>query len=343
MVGFMGELSGRGSSLGLAARDGAQLAVEQVNADGGVGGRQVHLEVVDDSEGSSAIPAALQRLADEGAVAVVGPVTSASAVIAAPIMDTLRIPLVSPTVSTGDLTAKADYFLRIYPDNTFAGSQLASESVLRDGHRRVAVAYDLSNRSYTQTQYLSFKQAAERLGADIVEVTTFTSGENVDYTSVAQALVAAKPDCILMIANSIDTGMLCQRIRAAGSSAHLIATPWSGNDGLIEAGGRSVEGLLYLDTIDPRSSSERFVAFVEAFEQRYGYTPGFSAVHAYEAMTFVLDAAQKQPTPDGIRDGLLAGTHQGLQVPIELDRFGDARRPYFPMTVHQGALQSARQ
>ncbi|MHB9003983.1 MAG: ABC transporter substrate-binding protein [Coriobacteriia bacterium] len=337
VVGYMGGLSGRASSLGIAGRDGAQLAVEQVNARGGIHGDPVVFVAADDGIGPDSAPDAFRSLVDKGAVAVVGPVTSASAVTAKPIADELEVPMLSPSVSSGDLTGIDDYFLRIYPDNKYAGSLLASETVSGFGHRRISVIYDLSNRSYAETQYLEFREAAERLGAVVPLTVTFTSGKDLDYSSVAKQVAESNPECVLIIANAIDTGMLCQRLRAAGSSAHVIATPWSGTDDLISTGGSAVEGLLYLDTIDPVSEEPRFKTFVTEFQSRFGYRPGFSAAHAYEAMVLVLEAAERGPEPEGIKKYLTSeGPFQGLQVTIEIDRYGDAIRPYFPMVVKEG-------
>jgi len=342
VIGYVGGLSGRAASLGIAGRDGALLAIEEANLAGGIAGRQVRLEPYDDGAGPKAAADGVRALAEKGAVAIVGPMTSASAIVAAPVANSEHIVLMSPTVSTDELTGKDDYFIRVYPDNASAAQHLATEARWRYGLVKVAVIYDLGNKAHTQTWYDHFRRETLSQGGSVVTALTFVSGDNPDYTRLAEKSIDSGPDCILILANAIDSAMLAQRIRAAGSTLPIMASEWSATDDLIEAGGVAVDGMIFLGTYDRSSRAPKFVRMRDSFQKRFGYEPGFAATHSYDVTKILLDAVRTQPEASDIRGVVLStGRYDGVQASIGLDRFGDVRRPYYLMTVSDGTFKRA--
>lgn len=337
-IGFLGEISGRSSQLGLAGRNGAQLAVEEFNASGGIDGRPVELVVADVSSSAEAT-SAIQYLADSGAVAIIGPMTSASAVRAVPAADRIGITLIGPTVSTDILTGKDDSFLRIYPSNDNAAQTMAEAVSRRLDSPRVAVVLDQSNAAHTETWYKNFTSGVESLGGSVVAVETFVSGQGTDFTKIVERALDSSPNCVLILANSTDGAMVSQRLRLAGGDAQIIMSEWSVTADLIALGGSSVEGLLYLDTFDRVSRSPEFTGFVREFEDRFGEPIGFGTIHAYEAAQVVLEALAAGATRDSIRDYIIErSVFEGLQGTISFDEFGDASREQYLSTVRNGRL-----
>lgn len=342
VIGYLGGISGRASSLGLAGRDGATLAVEEINAAGGIDGRRVFLEVADDGAGADASADGMRQLDAKGAIAIVGPLTSASAAAAVPIANRLDIPLVSPTVSSTDLSGNDDYFLRTCSDNQLYASVLASEAISTYGVRTAATISDAGNASYTFTLRDHFTDAFENQGGKVIHGGSFTSGENADYTALARAAVDSGADCVLVIANPIDTGMLSQRIRQAGYEGRILLAHWAASsDDLISTGGSGVEGSLFLDNYDRQSEEPTYRAMVSAFEERFSYEPTFASVHSYDAVMMIADAVRKDPDAP-VKESLLAlGQWQGIQSPIALDSTGDTVRPFYLMTVRDGQFTEA--
>jgi branched-chain amino acid transport system substrate-binding protein len=342
VIGYVGGLSGRAASLGIAGRDGALLAVEEVNRAGGIAGRQVRLETFDDGVGPTAAADGVKALAEKGAVAIVGPMTSAAAVAAAPVADAERIVLMSPTVSTDSLTGKNDYFLRAYPDNASAATLLATKARKRLGPVKVAVIYDLANKAHTQSWYQHFSREFISQGGSVADAVTFVSGENPDYTRLAEASIDSGADCVFLLANAIDTAMLAQRIRAAKSDVPILASEWSATDDLVEAGGVAVDGVLFLATHDRSSTASKYVRMKESFKTRFGYEPGFAATHAYDVTRMLLAVVDERRDASDIRSELVSsGEFPGVQAPIRIDQFGDVLRPYYLMTVSAGEFKRA--
>ena len=136
VIGYLGGLTGRSADLGVAGRDGALLAVEEFNASGGVDGRRVRLAVEDDRLDQDAARDAFESLLRQGALCVIGPMTSSISVAVAPLALQSDTALISPTTSTDDLTGKRDHFFRLYPDNSGAATELARAVRNRLGHKR---------------------------------------------------------------------------------------------------------------------------------------------------------------------------------------------------------------
>lgn len=342
VIGYLGGISGRSSSLGLAGRDGALLAVEQLNADGGVNGRRVVLEVADDGPGPEASQAGMRELARKRAVAVVGPMTSSSASAAAPVANELKVPLLSPTVSSTDFTGKDDYFLRTCSDNKVYAEMLAVEVAESYGVKSAAVIADAGNSSYAFTLRDHFSNALKAQGGTITSAQEFVSGQNPDYSALAAKSAADKPDAVFVVANPIDTGLLAQRLRQAGYAGRILIAHWAvSSDDLISSGGSGVENALFLDNYDRASTDPSYKAMTEAFVDRFGYEPTFASVHAYDAVMMVANAATAEKA-QSMREKLLGlGVWTGIQGNFELDDTGDTVRSFYPMTIRDGKFVAA--
>ena len=124
-IGLAVELTGRRADLGVAARDGAVLAVENINANGGVAGRQIELLIMDDQGDPQIARQVDQQLVSQGVVAIVGHLTSEQTAAAFEQMNQAGVVLFSPTSSSGDFSNQADYFFRIMPSNDLMARSLA--------------------------------------------------------------------------------------------------------------------------------------------------------------------------------------------------------------------------
>ncbi len=340
-LGFVGGLTGRVADLGVAGRDGALLAVEEQSASGGVQGRLVELVVGDDAQDASLAASALHRVLDAKAVAVVGNMTSSMSVVSAPIANERHVLLMSPTTSTNSLTGKDDWFFRVYPASSAAGESLAEELVNKRSLRAFCVAYDVSNRAYTEDLLRVFSAEVVERGGNVLGTVPFESAQGPRFTDLARSMMGEAADCYLILANSMDTAMLCQQLRKLGDRRPVAAGEWSASEELIQYGGQAVEGLILKHTFDRDSQAPAYLRFREAFVARFGYAPGFAAAHSYDATRILLEALSKNADPSRLRETILGiGTFEGLQRSITFDSFGDVRRLQFSATVSEGRFVS---
>ena len=327
-IGFIGELTTRAAGLATSGRDGFLLAVEEINADGGINGRQVEGLVVDARMHKETALHAIHKLADGQVSAIIGPMTSQTAVTIVPTINKLKIPLVSPTVSTNELSGIDDYFFRVYYTNAQAAQLLARYLTEQGKPLHIAAIYDLSNRAYTEDWVQYFQDMIEKQAGAKVTRIPFDIRTNTLYTDLATMAIEANPDGILLLANAVDTAMVCQQLAKLDAVPALYATGWSYSDDLIQFGGKSVEGLTIIQSADPKDPAPAMQSFVKRYKQRFRTTPNFPAVHAYDATRLILTIMRQETDPEAIRNHLLnMESFSGLQTDLSVDRFGELKHP----------------
>jgi branched-chain amino acid transport system substrate-binding protein len=268
--------------------------------------------------------------------------TSAIAVAVAPLADELKVPFISPTTSTDALTGKADFFYRLYPDNSSAAHELAT--VVHDslGHTRVAMIYDLANSSHTETWARNFTAAFTDLNGTVVASDQITSGQLDTYDVAITNALVSDPQCVFVLANALDTARIATLMRNRGFEGHLITSEWSATEVVIGYGGRAVEGMMFLNTFDRESSAPAYRDFAERFRKRFGYEAGFASVHAYDATRLAVSLLEGAQTREALKrelDG--CRSYSAVQGVVSIDENGDVVRDYFLMTILDSAFVRA--
>jgi branched-chain amino acid transport system substrate-binding protein len=333
-IGFLGGLSGRVTDLGIGGLNGVRLAVDQRNKAGGIKGRPIELIETDDQQDPEMARAAVARLIEHRVVAIVGPMTSAMAVATVPLIDQAKLVMVSPTVTTEDLSGLDDYFFRVIPSTReFVGTSAAYyRSVL--GLRRVRLVYDLRNRSYSESWLNEFNKAFSATGGELLEALSFTSNDQLDFNILAHRSLAENPDGIILISNSVDAAMLCQSIRQHNQSIALGTSEWAATERLSELGGSSVEGVTVAQFFDRQSAQPAYVAIRDAYVKRFGQPPGFAGLLAFDAANVVLDALEKKGDDQSLKQAILMQRNfTGVQKPISFDASGDSHGGTFMVTL----------
>ncbi len=342
-IGFIGGISGRGADLGISGRNGAQLAVEQWNARGGINGRPVELLTRDDGGDPEHARRVFRELALSGCQAVVGPMTSAIALAIAPLADELEVTLVSPTVTTNSLSGRDDHFFRVVAPTRHFTEQSAIHLGEHLGLQRLAVIYDASNAAYAASWLADFRLRYEDAGHAIVKVLTFESGAQERLLPLARQLLADPVDGILILANSLDAALLAQQVRRLDSDVQLAASEWAATSRLTEMGGRAVEGMSIASFLDEDNQSPPYVAFLEAYRKRFGSEPSFGGLTGFDAANVVLNGLARKRDGETMRDYLRrAPTVPAAQGPFDFDADGDGQRSTFIMTIRDGRFVRVR-
>jgi len=254
--------------------------------------------------------------------------TSQMAVAIVPEANQLEIPIVSPTASTNQLNGLDDYFFRVYYTNAQAAELLAERMTGQDNIKHVAAIYDLGNKAYTEDWVKHFEGILVKKGGTVTKVPFELSSETLFLDIVKQA-TASQPQAILILANAVDSAMICQQLAKTGVDLPRYATGWSYSDDLIQFGGKSVEGLAVIQSTNlqnPKSASAR--DFIKAYRKRYQTDPNFPAFHAYDATRILLKVLAEVSDPKAVRKKLLTGAHfAGVQNDLSFDRYGDLKNP----------------
>lgn len=335
-IGFVGGLTGRNGDLGTSGRDGAQLAVDAINAAGGINGRKLELVVKDDKSDPEEGKKVVAELVDARVSAVVGPMTSSIAAAAIPLVDAAKLLMLSPTVSSKDFNGKDDYFFHLNLNQDTARST-AERAFTVQKARTAALVYDISNRSYTASVAEGFKNRFLELGGSIAIDQTFNSKEKPDFLALAQGVLQHKPQVVFIIAGALDSAMVCQQLNKLGSSAILFIAEWGGTNEFLKAGGNAVSGVNIFQHFDSDSSHPPYVTFKDSFSKRFGDSPGFAATYSHESVSIIAEALRKNADPSRLRETITSiRNFKGLQGELALDRFGDPERSHFLMQVRDG-------
>lgn len=333
-IGFVAGISGRVADLGVTGRDAAQFAVEACNQKGGVAGRQVLLVVKDDQQQPKLAEKVVRELIAERVSAIVGPMTSDMGKAVAPIVNEAKVLMMSPTVTTEALTGLDDYFFRVTATTRYFASRNASYQIKAGRMHRLAAAYDRSNKSFTENWLANFKAAFHEGGGEILGAVGFEVVDDTTFLRIAHELLALQPDGILIVANSMDSALLCQQIRKLDTNIAITLADWGATERLLEMGGKAVEGVTVVQTFDRHSTAPRYLAFRQAYLDRFQREPGFAGVNTYDAVNVVLEAIANQKDGQSLKESVLAiRQFEGLQSRFSFDDFGDVKRPHASISI----------
>lgn len=329
-IGFVGSITGKSSDLGVAGRDAVLLAVETVNATGGINGKKLALSVQDDTQNPEQAAKAVESLVAEKVTAIIGPMGSAMAKAALPVAARGNTILISPTSSTNELSGKDDFFFRVMEPNLLFARHLA-ETCIRLKIKRVAAIYDLQNKTYTVEIFQTFRDEFTRRGGVISAEQTYDSAQSNVFMPLVQKLGLDKADGVMVLANSVDAINIGQQVRKINSKVPIISGACGiAQRDLVQQAGKSIDNIIFTLPVNNQCPRQSFTDFREAFAKRFNYQPTFAAVLSYDAAQAVITALRKNSDPARFRETMQGiKTFSGLQGDISLDQFGDPNRQLF--------------
>jgi branched-chain amino acid transport system substrate-binding protein len=336
-IGFIGGLTGRVADLGGAGRNGAQLAVEQRNAAGGINGRPVELVVRDDGQNPETAKQVAGELIGRNIELIIGPMTSSVAVAVLPQINASKSILLSPTVTATGLGGKDDNFLRVISVTTGYASKSAHYQYDKLGIRTVAVIYDIGNKAYTESWLNDFRASFSSLGGAIVMVKNFSSAKETVFQPLVHELLASRADAVLIISNAVDSSLICQLLRKSAPGQRIAMSEWSSTERFTELAGAVAEGVVMSQFLDRNDTSQRYRDFLSAYRARFKQEPGFAGVAGYDAALVALEAHSIRKQGESLKDAIIRQkSFQGVQQVLNIDRFGDADRKTY-VSVIRGA------
>lgn len=341
-IGLMADLSGRGSGSGLAMRNGAMLAVEEVNARGGVRGKRVSLHIKDDKGLADTAVAVDKELVTEGIALAIGHLNSGPGLPGVQVLLDAGIPVISPAMGTGELTGLYDGFFRLIPESVWQGRILA-KAVLDRTPEGATVSFLLeeNNMAYCVEVESGFQEEWETAGRNPAQVHRYKSGETVDFDRIAGALLRDKADVVVLVTGGLDLAVFTQLLRKQQPTVLLASGMWGMTHDFLENAGRAGDGVLFPHLFSLESRVPAWQAFEERYRKTFFADPLFSSGTAYESVMIACEAMERADSlkGDDIRAAILAGSpYQGLQETISLDEYGDCRRSYRVVTVRDGSF-----
>ena len=304
-IGVLMPLTGELAEFGIPSANAIRLAADEVNAAGGINGRQIELIVEDDlSDSLEAANIVTKFVSVDGVHAILGEVASSRTIAAAPIAQQARIPLVAPSATSPEVTGKGDYIFRTCFTNPAQGAAIAQFAAVTLKARRAAFLTDLRN-DYSTDLARTIGRTFRKFGGRVVREQSYGEGDQ-DFLAQLVSIRAAKPDVIFIPGYYTSVGLIARQARRLG-----IRVPLVGGDGwdyppLYEVGGAALNGSYFTNHFTPRDTDPKVKRFVRDYSARFGVWPDALAAPAYDAAHILFGAIRRARATDGaaIRDAL---------------------------------------
>ena len=319
-------LTGSAAAYGIETMNGVRLAVEEINAAGGIDGKQIKLIEYDDQcDPTPAATTANQIISDKSIVAVVGNVCSSATLAQMPILGRVGMPVIAATASSPALSAKGyENFARIIPNDDIQGAASIDLGTKVLGYKRLAVLYPSDD--YGQALLEIAKREAAASGAEIVAAETYVTGSTNDFSSVLANIAAADPDALFLAGYYADMGAaVSQSIRAfGGKDIALLANAQTQVPEYVALAGKAAEGTWVTNVYDVNNPSPGNQAFVKAYTEKFDAEPGVQAAAGYDNIYVLKQAIEDNDgSTENLMSAIRASEHAGAMGTISFNENGD--------------------
>ena len=291
-IGGIGPVTGAAAVYGLAVKNGAQIAVDEINADGGINGYQIEFNFQDDEHDAEKSVNAYNTLKDWGMQMIMGTVTSAPCVAVADKTMADNMFQITPSGSSVECAQNPNVFRVCFsdPDQGAASATYIAENKLAD---KIAVIYDSSD-VYSSGIYERFASEAANHGLDIVAAEAFTADSNKDFSTQLQKAKDAGADLVFLPIYYTEASLILKQADTMGYAPKFFGC--DGMDGILQVENfdtKLAEGLMLLTPFAADAQDELTQKFVTSYKENYGETPIQFAADAYDAI-YAIKAAMEE-------------------------------------------------
>ena len=297
-IGGIGPVTGAAAVYGLAVKNGAQIAVDEINADGGINGYQIEFNFQDDEHDAEKCVNAYNTLKDWGMQVLMGTVTSAPCVAVADKTNADNMFQITPSGSSVECAQNPNVFRVCFsdPDQGAASATYIAENKLAE---KIAVIYDSSD-VYSSGIYEKFAAEAANQGLEIVDAEAFTADSNKDFSTQLQKAKDAGADLVFLPIYYTEASLILKQADTMGYAPKFFGC--DGMDGILQVENfdtKLAEGLMLLTPFAADAQDELTQKFVTSYKENYGETPIQFAADAYDAI-YAIKAAMEEAdiTPD---------------------------------------------
>lgn len=304
-IGAIGPLTGPASTYGQSVKNGAELYLEQVNADGGIDGKKLSLIFEDDEANADKAIQAFNKLVDNDKVPVIlGAVTSGATNAVAPQATSRSIPMLTPTATEPNITKNGGEFVfRGCFVDSFQGVALADYATSKLSKKTAAVLYN-KDSDYSKGIADAFKKEFESKGGKVTEFLTYNEGDK-DFNAQLTKIKGTNSDVLVLPDYYTQVGTVAKQARDMGIQSQLLGGDGWESEELTKLGGTAVNGALYLNHYYSGDSASVVADFVKAYKAKYNVEPDAFAALAYDSTKVIVEAIKSAGTdPVAIKDAL---------------------------------------
>ena len=319
-IGGLAPLTGDAASYGVAVNNAIQMAVEDINANGGIDGKQIEYIYYDEKGDTTEATNAYNKLVqDDKVVAIIGDVTTKPTLAVAQTSQQDNIPIITATATAAEVTLTGPNIFRACFTDPFQGELMAFYASEKLGATKVAVLSDMAD-DYSSGIAEAFVAKAEELGMQVVADEKYQDGD-VDFKSQLTNIKGQNPDVLFLPVYYEDLRLISAQAKEVGVTAQLCGA--DGWDSVLTDNFDSsvLNGGVFCSQYSTESTDERVQNFISTYKEKYEMDPNMFAVLAYDATNMMAQAISDAGSTDSqaIIDAMAALEYDGLTGHMTFD------------------------
>ena len=341
VIGHYASMTGATAHFGQDTDKAARLAVDQLNAAGGVVGKQLRIVTLDTRGDGAEAANAVTRLIDvEGATAIVGEVASSLSLQGGPIAQRRKIPMVSPSSTNPKVTQVGDFIFRVCFIDPFQGKVMAIFARQTLKLDKVAILKDVKN-DYSIGLAEAFQKSFVAAGGSIAVEQSYSAGDT-DFSAQLTAIKGSGAQAIWVPGYYAEVGAIARTAARLGVKMPLLGGDgWDAPD-LFTIGGDALNGSYFSNHFAPDQASPQAQKFVADFKAKYGQEPTGLGALGYDGVMVIADAIKRagKADPVAIRDALASTKdYQAVTGKITMDKDRNPEKSVVVLKIDAGAAK----
>ena len=338
-IGTVTTNSGTAAAYGEAEVKGFELAVSEINAKGGINGKKVKLESMDDKGDATEASNAYNKLAgDNNVLAVAGPTISATTAAVAPLADQSKLVTIAPA-ATSDSIETGNYLFRTCFKDSYQGEVAARFAAENLKVKKVAVLYGTGD-PYSSGVGEAFAKAAEKLGLEVVDKESSSSADDTEYSAQLQKIQASGAELLYApYYYSVAGPYIIPQARSVGFEGYVMGP--DGYDGLKLTGDKSQYNKTYYTThySADDNTNTKVQDFIKSYKSKNNAEPNTFAALGYDTiymMKQAIEKAGKNATREDVRNAVAGMTFDGVTGKFTMDKSGSPTKSVTVLEMKDG-------
>lgn len=338
-IGTVTTNSGTAAAYGEAEVKGFELAVSEINAKGGINGKKVKLESMDDKGDATEASNAYNKLAgDNNVLAVAGPTISATTAAVAPLADQSKLVTIAPA-ATSDSIETGNYLFRTCFKDSYQGEVAARFAAENLKVKKVAVLYGTGD-PYSSGVGEAFAKAAEKLGLEVVDKESSSSADDTEYSAQLQKIQASGAELLYApYYYSVAGPYIIPQARSVGFEGYVMGP--DGYDGLKLTGDKSQYNKTYYTThySADDNTNTKVQDFIKSYKSKNNAEPNTFAALGYDTIYMIKQAIEKageNATREDVRNAVGGMTFDGVTGKFTMDKSGSPTKSVTVLEMKDG-------
>ncbi|APB31493.1 ABC transporter substrate-binding protein [Vagococcus teuberi] len=345
-IGLNMELSGAAAGYGNQEKEGAELAVKEINEAGGINGKKIDLVIKDNkSDTAEAATIATSLTTSDNVVGIIGPATSGATKAASPNATKAQVPIITPSATDDSITVANDkvqeYIFRTCFQDSFQGVILANYATDNLKAKKAVIIGDVSS-DYAKGLTKAFKDTFK---GDIVADEKFNAKDK-DFKAILTKIKDKDFDFIYLPGYYEEAGLIIKQAREMGIEQPIIGADGFSDSKLIDiAGAENMSNIYYTAHFSEKApASDKVKTFIDAFKEEYGKAPSSFNALTYDSVYMIKAAleAEKENTSEALTKGLATlKDFDGVTGTMTMDEDHNPKKPAVVIGLEKGEENTA--